>query len=87
MERTGTDPLRFPEDEKDEGFVNIGDHLVMSDFLLKLTMDAVGGKFATGNPFGTSSISKGAKIFGVFIREKGRGNIRWNLFQGKKSGS
>ena len=42
VERTGTDPLRFfPEDEKDEGFVNIGDHLVMSDFLLKLTMDAV----------------------------------------------
>ncbi len=42
VERTGTDPLRFfPEDESEEGFFNIGDHLVMSDFLLKLTLDAV----------------------------------------------
>jgi len=42
VERTGTDPLRFfPEDESEEGFFNIGDHLVMSDFLLKLTLNAV----------------------------------------------
>ncbi|MEK9986751.1 MAG: DUF1587 domain-containing protein, partial [Opitutae bacterium] len=31
----------FPEDEKEEGFSNIGDRLVMSDFLLKLTLGAV----------------------------------------------
>ena len=42
VERTGNDPLRFfPEDESEEGFFNIGDKLVMSDFLLKLTLGAV----------------------------------------------
>lgn len=42
VERTGGDPLRFfPEDEEDEGFFNLGDRLVMSDFLLKLTLGAV----------------------------------------------
>ena len=42
VERTGNDPLRFfPEDEEEEGFYNIGDKLVMSDFLLKLTLGAV----------------------------------------------
>ena len=41
VERKGNDPVReFPEDELDEGFVNIGDRLVMSDFLLKLTLGA-----------------------------------------------
>ena len=41
VERTGTDPLRFfPEDEAEDGFFNLGDKLVMSDFLLKLTLDA-----------------------------------------------
>ncbi|MDA9830847.1 DUF1592 domain-containing protein, partial [Akkermansiaceae bacterium] len=42
VERTGRDPLRFfPEDEAEDGFFNIGDNLVMSDFLLKLTLNAV----------------------------------------------
>lgn len=42
VESTGSDPLRFfPEDEEDEGFFNLGDRLVMSDFLLKLTLGAV----------------------------------------------
>lgn len=42
VERTGSDPLRlFPEDEEEDGFVNLGDRLVMSDFLLKLTLGAV----------------------------------------------
>ena len=41
VERTGTDPLRFfPEDEEENGFFNLGDRLVMSDFLLKLTLEA-----------------------------------------------
>ena len=41
VERTGTDPLRFfPEDEEEDGFFNLGDRLVMSDFLLKLTLEA-----------------------------------------------
>lgn len=41
VERTGTDPLRFfPEDEEDDGFFNLGNRLVMSDFLLKLTLEA-----------------------------------------------
>ncbi len=42
VERTGKDPLRFfPEDEAEDGFFNLGDKLVMSDFLLKLTLNAV----------------------------------------------
>ncbi|MFT7515874.1 MAG: hypothetical protein ACI9QL_005109 [Candidatus Omnitrophota bacterium] len=42
VERSGSDPLRFfPEDEQEDGFSNLGDTLVMSDFLLKLTLDAV----------------------------------------------
>lgn len=42
VESTGSDPLRFfPEDEEEEGFFNLGDRLVMSDFLLKLTLTAV----------------------------------------------
>ena len=41
VERTGTDPLRFfPEDEEEDGFFNLGDRLVMSDFLLKLILQA-----------------------------------------------
>ncbi len=41
VERTGNDPVRlFPEDEQEQGFVNIGNRLVMSDFLLKLTIGA-----------------------------------------------
>jgi hypothetical protein len=41
VERTGNDPVRmFPEDEEEHGFRNIGNRLVMSDFLLKLTMEA-----------------------------------------------
>ena len=41
VERTGNDPLRFfPEDEEEDGFFNLGDKLVMSDFLLKLTLGA-----------------------------------------------
>lgn len=42
VERTGNDPLRFfPEDEEEDGFFNIGDKLVMSDFYLKLVLGAV----------------------------------------------
>ena len=38
---TGRDPLRFfPEDEEEDGFFNLGERLVMSDFLLKLTLGA-----------------------------------------------
>ena len=41
VERKGTDPVRaFPKDEQENGFVNLGDRLVMSDFLLKLTLEA-----------------------------------------------
>ncbi len=41
VERKGSDPVRqFPEDEEEQGFTNIGDRLVMSDFLLKLIIGA-----------------------------------------------
>lgn len=41
VENTSTDPFRsFPQDEELEGFDNIGDRLVMSDFLLRLMFDA-----------------------------------------------
>ena len=41
VERNGNDPVRFfPEEELDGGFANIGDRLVMTDFLLKLMLGA-----------------------------------------------
>ena len=41
VQHTGTDPLRFfPEDEEEGGLFVLGDTLVMSDFLLQLTLDA-----------------------------------------------
>ena len=41
VERKGNDPVRsFPEDEQEHGFTNIGNRLVMSDFLLKLMLAA-----------------------------------------------
>ncbi|MEC9091356.1 MAG: DUF1592 domain-containing protein [Planctomycetota bacterium] len=41
VENTSTDPFRaFPNDEEIDGFDNIGDRLVMSDFFLKLMLDA-----------------------------------------------
>ena len=41
VENTSTDPFRaFPGDETEEGFDNIGNRLVMSDFLLRLMFDA-----------------------------------------------
>lgn len=41
VENTSTDPFRsFPGDEEEHGFDNIGDRLVMSDFLLSLMFDA-----------------------------------------------
>ena len=41
VERKGNDPVRsFPDDEKEAGFANIGNRLVMSDFLLKLMLGA-----------------------------------------------
>jgi hypothetical protein len=41
VENTSSDPFRaFPGDEVQDGFDNIGNRLVMSDFLLKLMFDA-----------------------------------------------
>lgn len=41
VQNTSTDPFRsFPGDEVEHGFDNIGDRLVMSDFLLSLMFDA-----------------------------------------------
>jgi len=41
VERKGKDPVRsFPDDEKENGFTNIGNRLVMSDFLLRLMLEA-----------------------------------------------
>ena len=41
VENTSSDPFRhFPEDESLDGFDNVGDHLVMSDFFLQLMIDA-----------------------------------------------
>ena len=74
VERTGTDPLRFfPEDEKDEGFVNIGNHLVMSDFLLKLTLNAVEESLLRATHLEPRPLVKEQKFSGVFIKGKGQG--------------
>ena len=72
VERTGRDPLRFfPEDEAEDGFFNIGDNLVMSDFLLKLTLNAVEETLAEATHLEPRPDVETRRFAGHFI--KGRG--------------
>jgi hypothetical protein len=68
VERTGNDPVgAFPDDEGVGGFTNIGQKLVMSDFLLKLTLGAAENALADAthlepNPGGAPRRFAGDKI-------------------------
>mgnify|MGYP002630144238 CR=1 FL=1 len=72
VERTGNDPLRFfPEDEGEDGFFNLGDKLVMSDFLLKLTLTAAEETLAHATHLEPKPIVGARRFSGHLI--KGRG--------------
>ena len=74
VERTGNDPLRFfPEDEEEEGFYNIGDKLVMSDFLLKLTLGAVEEVLAQATRLEPKPKVETRRFAGHLIEGKGQG--------------
>jgi hypothetical protein len=74
VERTGIDPLRFfPEDEEEDGFYNIGDKLVMSDFLLKLTLGAVEEVLAQATHLEAKPKVETRRFAGHLIEGKGQG--------------
>lgn len=74
VERTGSDPLRFfPEDEEEEGFFNQGDKLVMSDFLLKLVLDAVEETLAQATHLEPKPKVETKRFAGHLIKGKGQG--------------
>ncbi len=74
IERTGKDPLRFfPEDEEEEGFYNIGDKLVMSDFLLKLTLGATEDVLAQATHLEPKPKVETRRFAGHLIKGKGQG--------------
>ncbi|MFP6905017.1 MAG: DUF1592 domain-containing protein, partial [Verrucomicrobiota bacterium] len=74
VERTGTDPLRFfPEDEQEEGFSNLGDKLVMSDFLLKLTLGAVEEVLAQATHLEARPKVETRRFAGHLIKGRGQG--------------
>tara|TARA_Y100000588_G_scaffold68959_1_gene70438 strand:+ start:3015 stop:6038 length:3024 start_codon:yes stop_codon:yes gene_type:complete len=74
VERTGNDPLRFfPEDEEEDGFFNLGDKLVMSDFLLKLTLGAVEEVLAQATRLEPKPNVEKRSFAGHLIEGKGQG--------------
>ncbi|MFP6854677.1 MAG: c-type cytochrome domain-containing protein, partial [Opitutales bacterium] len=74
VERTGNDPLRFfPEDEEEDGFFNLGDKLVMSDFLLKLTLGAVEDVLGQATRLEPSPKLEKQRFAGHLIEGKGQG--------------
>lgn len=62
----------FPEDEKLHGFDNIGQKLVMSDFLLKLVIGATEDALTRATHF-EEKPKPGARRFGGHIRKDARG--------------
>ena len=74
VERTGSDPLRFfPEDEEEDGFFNLGDRLVMSDFLLKLTLGAVEETLAHATHLGPKPQVEKRRFAGHLIEGRNNG--------------
>lgn len=72
VERTGNDPLRFfPEDENEDGFFNLGDKLVMSDFLLKLTLVAVEETLADATHLEPKPLIEASRFSGHLIKDRG----------------
>ena len=75
IERTGDDPLRFfPEDENKDGFVNIGDTLVMSDFLLKLMLGAAEETIQAATHLGPKPDTSPRRFAG-HINKRGTGDM------------
>lgn len=69
VENTSTDPFRsFPGDETEEGFDNIGNRLVMSDFLLRLMFDAAEESLALATFPGTQPEIPVREYKGMLLR-------------------
>ena len=69
VENTSTDPFRaFPGDEIEEGFDNIGNRLVMSDFLLRLMFDAAEESLALATYSGTKPEIPVREYKGLLLR-------------------
>lgn len=75
VENTSTDPFRaFPIDEEEHGFDNIGDRLVMSDFLLRLMFDAAEESLALATVIGPRP-KVATRRFAGHIQKQVRGDL------------
>ena len=75
VENTSTDPFRsFPGDEEEHGFDNIGDRLVMSDFLLSLMFDAAEESLALATDTGPRPKVK-TRTFAGHVQKQVRGDL------------
>lgn len=75
VENTSTDPFRaFPQDEEEGGFDNIGQRLVMSDFLLRLLFDAAEESLALATETGPRPKVE-TRRFAGHIQKQVRGDL------------
>lgn len=75
VENTSTDPFRaFPQDEEEAGFDNIGNRLVMSDFLLQLMLDAAEESLALATETGPRP-SVEPRRFAAHLQKQPRGDL------------
>jgi hypothetical protein len=75
VENTSSDPFRsFPADEIEEGFDNIGDRLVMSDFFLTLMLGAAEESIALATDAGPRPKIETRRIAGL-INKRGSGDL------------
>ena len=75
VENTSTDPFRsFPADEVEHGFDNIGNRLVMSDFLLRLMFDAAEESLTLATETGPRPNVK-ARRFAGHVQKQVRGDL------------
>jgi len=75
VENTSSDPFRsFPKDEIEGGFDNIGDRLVMSDFLLQLMLDAAEESLALATEM-SSPPDLSPRRFSGHINKRGTGDL------------
>ena len=75
VENTSTDPFRaFPQDEQEAGFDNIGNRLVMSDFLLQLMLDAAEESLALATETGPRPDTQ-SRHFSGHLQKQPRGDL------------
>lgn len=75
VENTSSDPFRaFPSDEVQDGFDNIGNRLVMSDFFLKLMLDAAEESLALATETGPRP-DIATRRFAGHINRRGTGDL------------